>query len=382
MPGGIAQLADELRRLLGRQYPKFVYRAGAEIGDSAVPVFVFHRIVEGLFEPILRYLTENGYRTIDCDEYVDWLEGKGKLPPRSVLLAIDDGHESIRQHGYPLLKRYDCRATVFLVVGYLRDRPGQPAQPREPGFYNLLYWEEIEELQRSGHLDFQSHGLYHHQVFDEEEPIGFFDAPASTSFFDWVLPHGYEERVRNDSITECLGLPVFRHRSYFESRRRFLDDEEIREAMLGRVRELGGRPFLQTGRRAQDALRRVYEELSRGRARGRMQPAEETLAEIRQELEQSRELLEQRLRKPVRHFCFPYSLYCESVLELVREAGYRSSFIGTHPSRRSNARGEDPYTTVRLNNDYLRCLPGQGRRGLAAVLADKVRHRLAGSKVP
>ena len=37
-----------------------------------------------------------------------------------LLLAIDDGHESVWQYGYPLLERYDCRATVFLVVGYVR----------------------------------------------------------------------------------------------------------------------------------------------------------------------------------------------------------------------------------------------------------------------
>jgi peptidoglycan/xylan/chitin deacetylase (PgdA/CDA1 family) len=382
MPGGIAQLAEELRRLLGRQYPGFVYRASAEIADREVPVFVFHRIVEDLFEQTLRYLTENGYNTIGCDEYVDWLEGNGSIPPRSVLLAIDDGHESIWQYGYPLLERYDCRATVFLVAGYVRDRPRHLPHGREPGYYNLVYWEEIEEMQSSERLDFQSHGLFHHQVFDEPEPLGFFDSPDGTSFFDWVLPHGFEAHVRDGSIRDFAGLPIFRHRSYFESRRRFLDDEKLREAMLERVRELGGRPFLQSDPAAQDVLRRVYEELSRGRERGRLQPAEETLAEIRRDLEHSRELIEERLHKPVRHFCFPYSLYDEQALEWVQAAGYRSAFIGTHPSKPSNSRGGNPYMTVRLNNDYLRCLPGRGRRGLTAVLADKVRHRLSGTKVP
>ena len=50
-------------------------------------------------------------------------------------------------------------------------------------------------------------------------------------------------------------------------------------------------------------------------------------------------------------------------------------------SRRTNARGDDPYRTVRLNNDYLATLPGTGRRGLPSVLANKLRHRLTGSKV-
>jgi len=397
MTGGIAQLGNELRRILSRQYPGFVYRAGADIADREVPVFVFHRIVAERFEQVLRYLNENDYNTLDCDEYADWLEGKATIPPRSVLLAIDDGHESIWQYGYPLLERYDCRATVFLIAGYLRERPrhlphmglvgvhdctAEDVQRREPGFYNLVYWEEIEEMQRSEHLDFQSHGLYHHQVFDTPEPAGFFEAPADTNFFDWVLPRGFETRVRDDSMLDCVGLPLFRHQSFFRSRRRFLADEGIRETMLERVRELGGKSFMETGREAQDTLRRVYEELSSGRSRGRLQSSQETLAEIRLDLEQSRELLEQRLRKPVRHFCFPYSLYCAETLELVRETGYHSSFIGTHSGRRSNLRGADPYTTVRLNNDYLRCLPGRGRRGLTAVLADKVRYRLAGTKVP
>lgn len=393
--GSLAQMFEELRAILGRHYPDFVYSGKHEIESREVPIFVFHEVQPETLEPALDYLKRNQYHTIDCDEYHAWITGAASLPDRSVLLAIDDGHETIWQYGLELLRKYDCRATVFLISGYMRERPSyfpnsadvssgrydaEAVADRGAGYYNLIYWEEAAEMQRSGHIDFQSHSLYHHMVFSGPELVGFFDADPGQRFCDWPLPMGYETHVIDDTIEQHLGFPVFRTNSIFSTSQRFLDDPEIRQRMEEKVIALGGRAFL-AEKESAAALNAAYRELIHGHRAGSMQSNEELLRDVRSQLVRSRELIASRLEKPVRHFCFPYNMFREETLQLIKTAGYVSGFAGTNPYRRTNVSGDDPYRTVRLNNDYLATLPGSGRVGLLPILTNKLKHRVVGSKV-
>ena len=49
---------------------------------------------------------------------------------KSLLLAFDDGVESVWQYAYPLLDKYELRAVVFVIPGYIRSRPKY--------FFNLM----------------------------------------------------------------------------------------------------------------------------------------------------------------------------------------------------------------------------------------------------
>ena len=85
----------------------------------------------------------------------------------------------------------------------------------------------------------------------------------------------------------------------------------------------------------------------------------------------ARERIEEQLRKPVRHLCYPdYDGTAES-MAVSREAGYLTNFWGVLPEKRVNRIGEDPFRICRLTEHYLFRLPGRGRRPLQLVLRDK-----------
>ena len=87
----------------------------------------------------------------------------------------------------------------------------------------------------------------------------------------------------------------------------------------------------------------------------------------------ARERLEEQLRKPVRHLCYPdYDGTAESVA-FSRQAGYVSNFWGLVHDRGVNRPGDDPFRVARILDDYILRLPGRGRRSLASVLATKWR---------
>ena len=85
----------------------------------------------------------------------------------------------------------------------------------------------------------------------------------------------------------------------------------------------------------------------------------------------SRERLEEQLRKPVRHLCYPDYDGTTASVAVSQETGYLTNFWGVLPEKQVNRPGDDPFRICRLAEQYLFRLPGRGRRPLRAVLCDK-----------
>lgn len=63
-----------------------------------------------------KYLTDNNYFTLTTTELREWLEGKLRLPEKSILITIDDGARA--EKFIPILEEYKVNATLFLVSGW------------------------------------------------------------------------------------------------------------------------------------------------------------------------------------------------------------------------------------------------------------------------
>ncbi len=101
-----------------------------------VPVFMYHYFYSKAngekaengnwqevndFEDQLKYLKEKGYQTVYMQDLEYFMDGKIRLPKKSVSLTVDDGTKSIYQYAYPLLKKYDMKATLFLIMNKFKD---------------------------------------------------------------------------------------------------------------------------------------------------------------------------------------------------------------------------------------------------------------------
>ena len=74
------------------------------------------------FRKHLKYLNDNGYKTLTMKEFVDWMYGKIEIPKKSVLITIDDGAYGTGNHNgnhlIPALEEYKVHATLFLITGW------------------------------------------------------------------------------------------------------------------------------------------------------------------------------------------------------------------------------------------------------------------------
>ena len=100
---------------------------------TRIPIITYHRVVSAkekkikkikksslfisatVFNKQMKWLHKHKYRTISTQEFYDWYTGKIKLPKKSVLITFDDGSYSVIKYALPILKKYNMKATFFMI---------------------------------------------------------------------------------------------------------------------------------------------------------------------------------------------------------------------------------------------------------------------------
>jgi len=70
------------------------------------------------FDRQMKFLKDNKYNIIKFSEAVDLLIDKKKIPPKTVVLTFDDGKDNNYINAYPILKKYNITATMFVIPGH------------------------------------------------------------------------------------------------------------------------------------------------------------------------------------------------------------------------------------------------------------------------
>ena len=376
------------RDLLLQRYPPFV--TGGPLVRGDVPVFVLHSAERRALERQLLHLSENGYHTLSSEEYLAVLLGARVAPDRAVVLTFDDGRGSLWGVAQPLLNRFGMRATVFLVPGRMRSRPG-PNSPtwvdvdagradlsellgREEGEGAFLSWEEVAQLAKTGLFDFQSHTLTHGRIHVGPELAGFATPRTRRGYdaFDQPLICQDEQDLLGEDVS--LGTPLLRSAPRTSEALRFFEDPAIRRSCVNTAAR-GGEAFF----RRPDWAGTLRGGLAGRRVQGRVETPDERTRAIRHELVESKRLIEEHTARPVSSVCYPWHSFGPTASSLAREAGYRASFCGKVEGVPLTRPGGDLQRIARLGEDYIELLPGKGRATLTTVLRRKWARRFGGA---
>ena len=125
-----------------------------------VPILLYHRfgptvadsmtIKTPVFEEHLKYLRDNGFKVIPLRQLVDWYQKKGPPPPaKSVVIMADDGHKTVFNEMYPVVKKYNVPVTLFIYPSAISNAK------------YAMTWDQLRELKKSGLFDIQSHTYWH-----------------------------------------------------------------------------------------------------------------------------------------------------------------------------------------------------------------------------
>lgn len=158
--------APEIAGWWNGSLPSFVTARRISGPLDGVPVFCYHLVEADKFEADLRFLRDNGYRTLSADDMVGYLRGSQSIGARSVMLTFDDGPRNFFDVAFPLLAKYGARAVAFIAPGlHAEAGPDDAAAVARP-----MTWEEIRAIHASGLVDFESHTFESRYVPDWPRP--------------------------------------------------------------------------------------------------------------------------------------------------------------------------------------------------------------------
>ena len=116
--------------------------------NAQVVVLCYHRlegkvggalsIEAALFEKQMQDIKDAGLTVISMQDFLAWRRGDKNIPPKSVLITIDDGYLSGYEVGVPILKKHGYPATFFIYTTYLNSGG------------KSLTWTQLADLRDSG----------------------------------------------------------------------------------------------------------------------------------------------------------------------------------------------------------------------------------------
>ena len=135
--------------------------------NYVVPILMYHAIENrdsddklsvspASFARQMEFLNKEHYNVVSLEKAILYIKKKEMPPQRTIAITFDDGFYNNYQYAYPILKKYNIPATLFIIV----KRVGNP------GF---LSWGNIKEMSDSGVVDIGSHTNVHFWLLGNDE---------------------------------------------------------------------------------------------------------------------------------------------------------------------------------------------------------------------
>lgn len=183
-----------------RSYPIYGYQ------EQEIPILMYHHLEDNInnttvispksFENQMKLLKMEGYQAISAQQLYDYLNDQAPLPQKPVLITFDDGYFSNYEKAYPILKKYDMHAEIFVIASRILEMNGNNYHPNETA---KMSWDQLKEMK--DYITIQSH------TWDLHYKLPSKNGKLNGAVFGPSIVNGqlesqveYEERVRNDFI--------------------------------------------------------------------------------------------------------------------------------------------------------------------------------------
>ncbi len=322
-----------------------------------------------LFEQKIKALKRAGFESISFQEACSQIKTKSK----TICLTFDDGYLDNWVHVFPILKKYQMRATIFVTPEFVDprnvirplsnpDRFSEKEHRPEQCCAGFLSWCEMREMEKSGLIDIQSHGLTHAIYFKGAAIDDFWHPGAATEPNPltpvWMLWNLMPE-IKPFYLTkaaECekkipYGTPIYEYGPALAVRRFFPNHDE-NDVIQKHVQSNGNEHYFQR-HDWRDELKNLVSKYRRKQngygSQGYFETDDEYLKRVNMELSESKKIIEHHLQKKVECLCWPTGGVTEKVLEAAINTGYR---YFTLPTAWKNERpqGRSPHMLPRITS--------------------------------
>ncbi len=133
-----------------------------------VPVLTYHHIQpqstaialkqtslnvdNGIFAQQMAYLAAHGYTTLWAPDLINALRSHSGLPPKSILITMDDGYADNDTYALPILRQYGFKANLMLSTGLVGSNS------------DMLSWGQVQDMKNSGVYYLTNHTWSHYPI--------------------------------------------------------------------------------------------------------------------------------------------------------------------------------------------------------------------------
>jgi len=291
------------------------------------------------FEEQLNFFRSNNFRSLLLEEYF-YRRTSDKKQGNLFVLTFDDGYLDNYIYVFPLLKKYNVKATIFINPVFVDEStvPRHNLQSYWDGKcllseidqWGFLNWEEMHEMEQSGLIDIQSHTLTHTKYFISDILTGFHHPGA-----DCLYPVGnrFPEQMPyyiGNPEFECLlpyGFPLFEEHSSVVARKVVINEDFNQE-----ITEMFNKYDWETPYSFETLFRIAEPVYLQYRKNGKLIVEMENDSDYKKriilELSRSKEIIEKKLNKEVAYCCWPHGDNNNFVHRTAIELGYKATTMG------------------------------------------------------
>ena len=130
------------------QVPILMYHYVEYVKDPNDKVRLSLNTTPYILEEEVKTLINGGYTFITNKQLADAIDGKAVLPTSPIMLTFDDGYADFYTDAYPILKRYNAKATEYVISGFLNRQ-------------NHLSTAQLREIASDGLVEIGAHTVNH-----------------------------------------------------------------------------------------------------------------------------------------------------------------------------------------------------------------------------
>lgn len=291
-----------------------------------------------ILEEHLKYYKKN-YTVISLNDYYNIRNGNLMPPKRPLVITIDDGFLDNWIWGFPLFKKYNVPATIFvspemvdtrdIVRPNAEDLLTKKFKKEELVMPGYMSWPELNLLEASGIISVQSHTMSHTKYFVSDKIVDFHHPGG-----DCLYPIGnmFKEQkpfhMANPEFEKLMpyGTPFFEERSSVIARKVNIDPG-FNEACIACLDKCDFSNY--SFNDARKKIEPVYDSfLKRGAIISSRESEQEYKVRLHYEICESKKILEAKLNKQIDFLCWPHGDNSAEAHEMAIENGYKATLIG------------------------------------------------------
>ena len=304
---------------------------------TGIPILYYHSIANheqgnewsflsisiSLFKKQMEYLYKRGYYACDWKELDDHINGKIKLPRKTVMFHFDDGFLDNWSVVFPIMQQMGFKYSILVTPefiekgGELRPFVSKTQETNKTNWWGYLNEAEIKHMSDSGLVDFQAHG-YTHTWY--EYSFNLLDIFDGNNFYPHLSWNKFPERKPywlSEKLEVPIGYPVFEYKKSLELEKRFLlnkgcMDELISSYDVNKTKEENIKIYKKI----------IIQYKERGEE-GEYESDEQSAKRLIHELKGTRTYLTNITDKPTDYIVFPGGGNSQKVIEACKVAGYK-----------------------------------------------------------